>query len=244
MPADLIIYAVVAAGLVFWLRNILGTRHGEERERPNPFANPLSRDGKKPLPEDEGASESDGMGLVGDWIKTLDRNMVVAESAHAGLMAIGGADRAFVLKEFLRGAQDAFAMIVDGFAKGERETLKNLLAPPVYQAFESAIAQRETRGDTAETEIHAIRKTEILEARLEGKTAFVTIRFVADETNVLRDKDGDVISGNPDRITETIDIWTFSRDVKSRNPAWYLTETRDADAADRDHKTVPDSTKK
>ena len=91
-------------------------------------------------------------------------------------------------------------------------------------------------------EIHAIRRAEITNAWLAGRTAFVTVRIVADETNLLKDKDGALLHGHPDRVTETIDIWTFSRDVRSRNPGWFLCETKDEDAAATDHKTVPDST--
>jgi predicted lipid-binding transport protein (Tim44 family) len=76
---------------------------------------------------------------------------------------------------------------------------------------------------------------------MQGRMSYITVRFVADETNVLFDRDGKVAHGNPDRVTETIDIWTFGRDVKSRSPAWLVYETRDENAAGQDHKTVPDA---
>ncbi|MCB9988028.1 MAG: Tim44 domain-containing protein [Rhodospirillales bacterium] len=241
MPADILLYALVAAGLVFWLRNVLGTRTGEERQRPNPFTGTPASD------KDTGKSDQPGQASAllpedgESWGKGLERNMSVSESAHVGLMDIARADRSFDVLFFLRGAQDAFVMIVEAFAAGDKATLKNLLSEPVYQAFEGVINTRAETGETAETEIHSVRKIEVIEAALNNKAASITIRFVADETNILRDKDGVVISGNPERVTETIDIWTFSRDIKSRNPAWLLTATRDEDADSHDHKTVPDS---
>lgn len=245
MPADILIYAIIAAGLVFWLRNVLGTRHGDERERPNPFTGePQDKPTHRPAetgtvvplrPDAPLPGEGDG------WRENLDKNMeVTGDRTEDGLLAISRADQGFALLHFLRGAQDAFAMIVSAFAAGERDTLKNLLSASVYSAFDSAITAREATKQTAETEIHAIRKAEITEAVLQGNTAMITIRFVADETNILRDESGEIISGNPDRVTETIDIWTFARNIKDRDPTWRLMQTRDEDADGDDHKTVPD----
>ncbi len=241
MPADILIYAIVAAALIFWLRNVLGTRHGDEHDRPNPFAGGLEK--TKAAPDNSDVNTGTRLAAADestDLNATLERNMTVADAAQTGLLEIMRADRSFDVLHFLRGAQDAFAMIVEGFAKGDRETLQGLLAPSVYGAFEGVITARENKGEKAFTEIHAIRKIEIIEATLDKKTALLTIRFVADETNVLHDKEGRVVSGNSDRISETIDIWTFARDIKSRDPRWLLTATRDEDAADHDHKTVPD----
>lgn len=244
MPADLMIYALVAAGLVFWLRNILGTRNGSERERPNPFTSQPD-DVEKTLTNikkivDEDASGA-AAGLAPGMPAQLDRNMSIAPAAEAGLAAIAAADRSFETLSFMRGAQDAFVMVVEAFARGDKETLKPLLASPVYAAFESVIADRQTSGQTASVEIHSIRKAEIVAARMERRDALVTVRFVADETNLLHDSAGLLLHGNPDRITETIDIWTFVRDTKSREPGWLLIETSDEDAVQQDHKTVPDA---
>lgn len=247
MPADLLIYAIVAAGLVFWLRNILGTRSGSERERPNPFTPEAqeAREAQK-LREKSGDAPAAAAAIGAAALDAgpaipLDRNMAVAASAEAGLLDIARADRTFQTQEFLRGAQDAFVMIVEAFARGERDTLKPLLAEPVFRSFADAIIARETTGQKASVEIHAIRKVEIVAARMDRRDAFVTVRFVADETNVLRDSTDQLLHGNPDRVTETIDVWTFVRDTKSREPGWLLIETSDEDAAQQDHKTVPDA---
>ncbi len=249
MPADLLIYALVAAGLVFWLRNILGTRNGSERERPNPFTSrpeDSQQDNNKPAADHAPASyaaPAGAMGAVSDVLadQPLERNMAVVASAEAGLVEIARADRSFQTASFLRSAQDAFVMVVEAFAAGDRETLKMLLAEPVYKAFVSVINERETTGQKASVEIHAIRKAEIVAARLERRDAFVTVRFIADETNVLRDSADMILHGNPERVTETIDVWTFVRDTKSREPGWLLIETNDEDAAQQNVKTVPDA---
>lgn len=239
MPADLLIYALVAAGLVFWLRNILGTRHGDERDRPNPFTRPPEEKTAKAAP-----GEAAAVGLAGlepGPTPALERNMAIAAPAQTGLLDISRADRSFDTVEFLRGAQDAFVMIVEAFARGDREALQPLLAEPVYQAFLGVIQDRETTGQKASVEIHAIRKAEIVSARLDRRDAYITVRFIADETNILRDAADMLLHGNPDRVTETIDVWTFVRDTKSREPGWLLIETSDEDASDHAQKTVPDA---
>lgn len=238
MQADLILYALVAAGLVFWLRSVLGTRHGDERERPNPFTAPPAE--KQPV--ETAAVSEDVVSLpMAEMKPSLPRNASIAsETVERALMEMTRIDGDFDIAKFAQGAQDAFVIIVESFASGDRDTLKNLLEPNVYQAFDAALTVRENTGETMSTEIHAVRRVEFLDATLNGREAAVTIRFIADETCVIRGKDNLILSGDPDRITEMNDIWTFARTLRSRDPRWLLRETRDGEVKE-DHKTpVPD----
>ena len=241
MPADLFVYALVAAGLVFWLRSVLGTRHGEERER-NPFAgvDQSEESGAK----DQAASAVSGPQNAEEQIIALaqktKRNFGVDnKTAENALIDLARADRDFDIEFFLEGAQDAFALIVESFAEGDRETLKNLLSDEVYNAFEGAITERENREETQITDIHAIRKAHITAARMDGKMAYITVKFVAEESSVTRDKDGEIIAGHPDKVSEMQDIWTFGRNIKSKDPSWLLCETR-GDFED-DNDLIPDT---
>jgi predicted lipid-binding transport protein (Tim44 family) len=240
VDATLILYALVAAGLVFWLRSVLGTRNGEERERPNPFTTPAPDKARDSL---DAGIKDDLIALpLNDARPVLPRNVTMGnEGVERGLMEIARADKEFDLAKFSLGAQDAFAIIVEAFAAGDRDTLKNLLEPSVYTSFNHAMVEREDRGESMATEIHAVRKMDILDVKFDGRVAYVTIRFVADETCVIKDREGKVMSGDPERITEMNDIWTFSRIVRNRDPIWLLHETRDGDVKE-DHKTpVPDA---
>lgn len=149
MPADILLYALVAAGLVFWLRNILGTRHEDEPQRPNPFT-AMPTDNKAQGDASQTAAGVGAVPLYGqnpeDMKAGFDKTMDFAETAAAGLMEIARQDRGFNLARFLTGAQDAFVLIVESFAEGDRETLKNLLAPSVYEAFDGVIAEREKKA--------------------------------------------------------------------------------------------------
>jgi predicted lipid-binding transport protein (Tim44 family) len=232
MPTDILIYMIVAAVMVFWLRSVLGTRHGEERERPNPFD-------EKNMPKEEEGQPLPPIEMTPAKEPTFNEG---SASVDAGLVQIALADKNFDAKEFKENAADAFEIIVTAFADGDRETLKDLCTKDVYNAFDSALKDREKAGETVSTEIHAVRKTDIVAAGIEGrKHAFVTIRFTADETYVIEDKDGTIIAGHPDRVTEMTDKWTFTRDVKSSDPRWFLSKTED-DVIEDDGKTpLPDA---
>lgn len=241
MSADILVYALVAAGLVFWLRNILGTRNGEERERENP----LARAKLEPHPDNMNPlSDEDRVMTAEERIRKLASEpgakvSIDGEKAERGLLDIAYSDREFDVNFFLDGCQEAFVMIVEAFAAGDRETLKELLGPAVYGAFESAITAREGRGEKQETQIRAIRKADITEARMSGKMAYVTVKFHAEEVSVTKDSSGNIVDGHPERVTAMRDVWTFSRDVKSRDPRWMVIETR-GDFED-DNKILPNT---
>ena len=157
-----------------------------------------------------------------------DRWKGIAEPGSAlaaGLDAIEREDKSFDVRNFLTGARAAYDMIVTAFAAGDRRQLKNLLGKEVYDGFESAIKEREQRGDTVETRFVAIDGATLTAAEQRGKTAQVTVRFQSQLVSVTRDKSGAVIDGNPDAVTDVTDVWTFARDVSSRDPNWKLVAT-------------------
>ncbi len=232
IPADLLIYIIIAIGLVFWLRNTIGTRHGDERQRPNPFAD---------TKDNSSGSIVDILDKIEPHVVPLPKNMIFTDSeAESGVRDIMQADSHFDPAEFVENAKDAFVMVVEGFADGDRDILQALLSEPVYKGFDEAISAREKAGETVETEIHAIKKAEIVDAGLRDKMIFVSFQFTAEETAVIRDKDSNILSGDPDRITQMCDIWTFGRNLKDKDPTWQVYETRDGEP--EDHKTpIPDA---
>lgn len=241
MPADLIVYALVAAGLVFWLKSILGTRHGEERERPDPFASSPQDDDNV---IDITAQDGDAPVTAQSAIESLAQNPTATlsienKTAELGLIDIANADKNFDINFFLEAVQDVFVMVVEGFGKGDRDLLGDLLGEDVYNAFDGAITAREEKEETLENEIQAIRKAEITAATLDGKQAIVTVRFLADEITMTKDKEGEILSGHPDKTSAMRDLWVFSRDVKSRDPRWLVTETRGD--IDEDNETIPNT---
>ena len=122
----------------------------------------------------------------------------------------------------------AYEMIVAAFAEGDEKTLNQLLGEDVLDGFTRAIGEREERGETHHTTLVGIDKADIIEAELKDKQAFVTVKFVSELISVTRDAGGEVVDGDPKKVREVTDIWTFARDMASRNPNWKLVATEAA----------------
>ena len=226
---DILFFAMVAAFIAYRLRSVLGRRTGLERQ-PN-----KGRDRDAALRPAESKRETENSAPLPDGNgRLLDRppplpdplpEAAVGSSASEGVAAIGAVDRSFTPGSFLPGAKYAFGMIVDAFAKGDLATLRPLLADQVYTNFKTVIEQRDRADERLETEITAEPAAEIVDAALLGRLAHVTVRFVSQQVNVTRDAQGGIISGDPSRPEEVIDLWTFERNVHSSDPNWLLSET-------------------
>ncbi|MCD8571643.1 MAG: Tim44/TimA family putative adaptor protein [Alphaproteobacteria bacterium] len=242
MPVDIIVYAIVAAGLVLWLRNILGTRHGEERERPNPYTLGDTAADKQAAPIIVGDEKQPAVTVKGGSHISFAPGSIYSienKTAENALLDLAEADRNFDLGLFMAGAQEAFTLIVEAFAAGDRATLKTLLGKDVYKTFDTAIKAREKSGETLETKIHAVRKAEVTETVLEGHTALITVRFTADESSVHKDSEGRILSGDATETSQMIDVWTFARDIRSDDPKWLLMQTHSE--GDDDNDIIPNS---
>jgi len=145
-----------------------------------------------------------------------------------GLVDIVRADATFDPDIFLKGARAAYELIVTAFAEGNRKALKNLLSREVYDGFAGAITDRETRSEQVDQSFVGIKSADIVEAELKGGMAHVAVKFVSELISATRDKAGEVITGDPKRIKEVTDIWTFAREVASRDPNWKLIATQAA----------------
>lgn len=147
----------------------------------------------------------------------------------AGLDAVAAADASFDAQGFLGGARSAYEMIVTAFARGDRKSLSALLARDVFDGFSGAIAERERNGHSVDTTFVSLDDAKIVDAGVRDRQAQVTVRFVSKIISVTRDAKGNVVDGDPARIGEVIDVWTFARDTRARDPNWQLIAT-EADA--------------
>jgi hypothetical protein len=129
-----------------------------------------------------------------------------------------------LLGDGLRDALDP-RMAKLGFAGGDRKMLRDLLAKDVFEGFEAAIRDRESRGEQVETRFVGIEKAEIVDAQMRGDQAQVTMKFVSQLVTATRDRAGAVIDGSPERVTDVTDVWTFARNVTDRDPNWRLIAT-------------------
>src|SRR6185437_15240650 len=132
----------------------------------------------------------------------------------------------FAPEPFIQGARGAFELIVGAFAAGDTGALRPLLSDEVFEGFSQAIHERNQAKETHETNLVAIRSADLVEAALDGSTAFVTVRFVSSQVNVTRAHDNSIVDGDPDRVVEKTDFWTFARNTRSQDPNWQLVATR------------------
>jgi predicted lipid-binding transport protein (Tim44 family) len=229
-----IIFLALAVFIFLRLRNVLGQRTGRERPPYDPYSardavrspasdkvvtlpqRPAEPASTRPPPVEAAAAPS------------TDRWKDVAESGSgiaAGLDAIAAADSTFDAKHFITGARTAYEMIVTAFADGDRRQLKSLLSREVYDGFDAAISEREGRGETAETRFVSIDGATITGAELRARMAQITIRFISKLISATRGRSGNVIDGNAEKVTDVTDVWTFARDVSSRDPNWKVVAT-------------------
>jgi len=212
---DIVFFALVAGFLILRLRGVLGRRTGNEnRERWSPRL-PRSAPGPAPAGEREAASDNVTPFPGRDAPKTAGAAM--ADSPlDAALTQIRVADPSFDPVRFSEGARGAFEMIVTAFAQGDTATLRPLLADDVYDNFAAAIRGRQDAKQTLETTLIAMKSAEIVEARMESRTALVTMKFTSEQVNVTRNAAGEVVDGDPNRVTIVTDVWTFARNTRNR----------------------------
>ncbi|MCC7271482.1 MAG: Tim44 domain-containing protein [Alphaproteobacteria bacterium] len=215
---DIILFAMIAAFLVLRLRSVLGRRTGNERRPTDALGVPARESDANVIALPPRAPEAE----VEDIAPPKD---VSPADAGAGITQIRVADPTFDPDGFVEGARSAFEMIVGAYARGDSDALRPLLNDTVFTQFAGAIRERETQKQTLETTVVAIRGAEIAEAHMEGRTAFVTVKFASDQINVVRDAAGTVVEGDPGRTTEVVDLWTFARNTRSRDPNWLLVAT-------------------
>jgi predicted lipid-binding transport protein (Tim44 family) len=210
-PIDLILFGMIAAFLVLRLRSILGRRTGFERPPAQPYQSPPGPSVRGPLIDGHPETQPATNRLLPDPADPIGQTLVRMRTIEPG----------FDPAAFLDGAEKAFRIIVSAFAAGDRGTLRGLLAEDTCRAFEQAIAGREAAGQTQVSTIHGVRSAAIESAELRGTVASITVRFVSDQTSLTQDKYGHPVTG-ADAVTEITDVWTFERDLSTRDPAWRL----------------------
>src|SRR6185369_9111063 len=145
--------------------------------------------------------------------------------AGPGVRAILAADPSFDVARFLEGAKAAYRLVLEAFWKGDLDTLKPHVDAHVFETFAGAVEQRTKDGLSLDNRLVTIEQAVISEAEMERSTAVVTVRFEADIAAVTRNSEGQVVAGSLSDAVQTRDLWTFRRDLASRDPNWFLIET-------------------
>lgn len=242
-----IITIVAAVFILMRLRSVLGKRTGHQKPPFEPFE--IDRKTREAKPKNQKTLAHNESNNADNVISLPDKDgpkkkstrsltpaeIAVNEYAKPGtklnkqLKQIAEVDTGFNPNQFIDGAKMAYELIVSSFADGDKKTLKNLLSKEVFAGFSAAISQRESNGETVQSSFVGIEKCQIKQAEIIGKEAHLTVEFISQIISSTINANGDVISGDPEQVDEVKDIWTFAKDIRSKDPNWKLVATESED---------------
>lgn len=206
---DIIILAVIAGLVLFKLYNVLG-------KTDNDFNNPLHNQKLKDV------TNNNYQGSKNE--KNINYNLLKNHIAEI-LLILKQKDKYFDEQYFIDGARKAFLIIIEAFAKGDETTLKNLLDDNVYNSFINEIKNRKKDNTILEKSIISIISSDFYDAKLDKDIAKITVKFVSEQVNVIKNTQGVIIHGNPEHTDIITDIWVFSKDINQNTPTWQLIAT-------------------
>jgi len=128
-------------------------------------------------------------------------------------------------QQFLKGAEIAYEKIITSFAKGDKNSLKGLLGKNMFNRFSEVIDERKNKELKSETTFIGLKSTKIIEFKKVENIYKVTVNFVSEVITCIKDKNNKVLEGNPDTIKTVNDVWSFSKNMWSQDPTWYLIDT-------------------
>lgn len=230
-----IFFLVLAIVIFIMLRNALGRRTGHERPPFDPYSRSeqagsdkvISLPGTRRTSSDAARESEEAPAPQVDEIE-WDKFVKPGSPAAEGLKKIAGADQTFEPGGFLAGAKIAYETIVTAFAEGDKKTLRGLLSKAVYEGFDAAIREREERHERVESNFVGINAADLVDAALNGNTAQITVQFRSQLISATYDREGEVVDGDAKALRDVTEIWTFERDVTSRDPNWVLAATEAA----------------
>jgi predicted lipid-binding transport protein (Tim44 family) len=211
----IVILALVALFVGLRLYSVLGERTGHEQQQPI----------LKPADPDARVEPRVSQPSVPAPSPTDAGDMAFVPTAGPGVRAILAADPAFDVARFLEGAKAAYRMILEGFWKGDLDEVRSHVDDHVYETFAGAVEQRKKDGLALDNRLVAIEQALIAEATVDRSVAVLTVRFEADIAAVTRNAGGEVVAGSLSDAVQTRDLWTFRRDLSTRDPNWVLIET-------------------
>ena len=210
----IVILALVALFIGLRLYSVLGERTGHEQQ---PILKPADPDARVEARVSQPSVTTTTTTDAGD--------MAFVPTAGPGVRAILAADPAFDVARFLEGAKAAYKMILEAFWKGDLTEVRSHVDDHVFQTFSEAVDQRTKDGLVLDNRLVAIEQAVISEATVDRSVAVLTVRFEADIAAVTRNAEGEVVAGSLSDAVQTRDLWTFRRDLSTRDPNWVLIET-------------------
>lgn len=209
---QLLVLAGIAVFLILRLKNVLGTRDGFE---------------KPPAPIASGRKRGEFEVIEGGPDRDINDHVAENSEAAKALTAMKKAEPSFIVGDFLSGARGAYEMILMAFEKGDLEQIRPFLGGDVFETFSDVVEAREEQGLTIDAHFVGVREIKLVDAEFDetSRVGEITVRFIGELTSVVRDKDGQIVEGNPNEIKRQKDVWTFARPMGTDDPNWQLVAT-------------------
>ena len=198
---DIIIFAVIAIFLVYRLKNILG-QNSDGNDQNNKID----------------TSRKNFTNVVKLGNTKLDNKKET----------ISTIDPSFNEKEFLKGAQNFFEMVIDCFVKGDLKGVLNFIDDKLVSNFQSVIDERSKEEETLKIDILKINSLKIKDVKKFKNFLRVSVLFETEQIKVLKDKKGKIIDGDQKNSILVKDLWTFEKQIQSKDLNWKLVETSNA----------------
>lgn len=217
---EIIILAMIAAFIALRLRSVLGKHRPDEPAAPPP-ENFAPQRGFGNAAHEEGAGQQFGpVSLDAKQLRALP------EEKRALVRKIFSSQGQAGLNQFFEGAKRAYEMTLKGFWAGDLKDMEPFMDKEVCENFLTAIREREKNRETVENRLVEILDLSVDDVEIQNSAAEITIRFESEIVAVVRDKDGKVIDGNTSDTVTVTDVWTFARNIKSKDPNWTLVATQ------------------
>lgn len=117
-------------------------------------------------------------------------------------------------------AKDMFSRIVHGFTTGNLDKIKNLMSPKVLTVFNQAIESRRSQNHYMDFTLVDFKEVKLLKTNSEKVRQ---VSFTTEQINLLKDKEGNIISGDPMYVSTVSEIWTFEQQA---DKSWVLSATK------------------
>ena len=203
---DIIIFAIIAIFLVYRLKNILGQNSdGNEQNNKIDF-------GKKNFTN----------------VVKLDNKQSNIIDKKSNKDSIYKSDPTFDEKEFLKGAQNFFEIVIDCFVKGNLENIAKYIDKKLIKNFQLVIDERLQEEESLKINIIKMNSIQIKDVKTLKDFLRVSVLFESEQIKVLKDKKGKIIDGDQKKSILVKDLWTFEKNIQSKDLNWTLVETSDA----------------
>jgi len=211
---DILILALIAVFILNRLRNVLGKKTGNEEDLAKRYNLKTKFEESKPDKEIKLKQKAPNEADLSRLHENRDFNKT--------LISIKKIDPKFDLNNFLAKAKNAFEFILTAYSKNNLKNLEDLLDPSIFKDYKKDIEERIKKNQIFEITIIDLKNPELLDINLVNKKASITLKYESQQIHLVRDAKDKIVDGDANQILDISEKWTFSKDLKSKNPNWTL----------------------